>query len=204
MDDSAAASRSTAEESVTRSRFSILNVDFSPSSGSAPSAARIPDADRESRPDLTKFLSHAPAAAGDDPNSPADRKALEALLESDMLGSKWHLIVLGAGARPESVLNVIRTGSEWGARLHVIAPEESTWNTAAIRMATQESGGTHLVLEAGAEYANACFALCSSLLHHYQVNWKGEASGPVTLDISSESGRGNATCGCSLAPALAS
>lgn len=192
-----------ASEGVTRNRFSILNVDFSAPSGSPAPSAGIPDVDRESRPDLTGYLSHAPAVAGDDLNRPADRKPLEALLDSDTLGSKWHLIVLGAGARTESVLNTIRTGSEWGARLHVIAPEESSWNTESVRTATRESGGTHLVLDASAEYAKACFGLCSSLLHHYQINWKGEASGPVTLDVSSESGRGSATYGCSPTPALA-
>jgi hypothetical protein len=185
----------TAVGGASRNRFSILNVDFSTASASPTTPAVIPNADRESRPDLTGFLSHAPATAGDDLTRPADRKALGALLESDPLGSKWHFIVLGTGVRPESVLNTIRTGSEWAARLHVITPEESSWNNESLQALTQESGGSHLVVGSGAEYAKACFALCSSLLHHYQINWKGEASRTVTLDVSSESGRGTATYG---------
>lgn len=174
---------------VYRNRLAILNVDFPAATPDRPLAEPERLAEQS---DLNALLLRPPLTIGNDPQNKANLEALKNLLESDMLGGRWHLIVLGASTTSHLITDLLKECTGLSLRLHVIG-HTPAWNSSEIQELTHQSGGTHCSIQDVSEYQQSCYTLYSSLLHHYQINWKKEDVGTITLDISCEAGRGTAT-----------
>ena len=191
-------SASMADEGVEgaggRHRMSILNVNYVRSSAAVTPVPVPVNASALPTWEGTALLSHGAGIAGDDPSRTAERRAVTTLLESDPRAGKWHLVVLGTGGtNPQSITELFQNVPAGPARLHVITDGHSPWNQSELQDLSEKSGGTHTVTQGREDARQACFSLCSSLLHHYAIKWKGEPQRPIAVELTTEIGRGSAT-----------
>ena len=175
---------------VYRQRFSILNVDFEPSTASVPQEHHwFEYSVNQFRIDA--MLREPAITLGGTPGDQLTKTVLDSLLRVDIASSNPHLIFFGAGPKHHLVQELTAKGPELPATVHVLA-ESSSWAEPTVQSLANATGGMYRALSEPAALLPGCFEMYSSLLHHYRLAWQGNTSN-IELEIYSEAGRGSAT-----------
>jgi hypothetical protein len=180
--------RSDETETSVRNKFSILNVDYVGPSVPTQDLAKFEYVNLPQRVD--GMLREQPITAGTDTN----RLLIEHLLRVDIACTGPNIIFFGANNHAHLVPELLAKGKELNAAIHVCA-ETAAWDAPDVHQLVATTGGSLYKVSDQLEHPDRCFALYSSLLHHYRLTWSGtDTPESVELDVFSENGRASTSC----------